>query len=429
MPNCITKARFAPPRPSFTERALSLLALFPLSLVFLLQSYALPAHAVMATDGGPIAVRLTSTGLLDADELNALDLQGRFGSFLGTPVDETHFLTAQHIGISPSDTISFASGPNLGTYSIVQWHDDPESDLRIVEINGTFNEWALLFGSTDETGRSTTIFGRGGAPIQQVTVGSELKGWTAASPDGAISWGRNIVTGTLGGDLLYARFDINGLDEEAGLTSGDSGGAWFVKDAVGLSRLAGISFSTTGPYQLDQNGSPDGSVFQAGIFDIGGLWVGSPGNEVFIQENPVNVPGVGIATRVSDRIEWMTTIIDLAPEDTDDDGILNAFDNCPFVANANQLDNGGLGFGTVGDGIGNVCQCGDVTGEGQVNDTDAAFIKRHALGLAAPLFLVPDHCDVTGDGICNGTDASYIRQAAAGLSNPNFGQNCPNALP
>jgi hypothetical protein len=388
-----------------------------------------PALGILATDGGPFAFRLTDTGALSNEEIRAFELQGQFRNFLGTPIDEKHFLTARHIGISASDTITFTTGPNLGTYSIVQWHDDPVSDFRIVEIDGTFNEWAVLFGSMDEEGKSSIIFGRGGAPSQQISVAAELKGWTAAPPDGAVSWGRNIVSGTLSGALLYSRFEINGLPEEAGLTTGDSGGAWFIKDALGISRLAAISLEVTGPFQLDDGGAPDGNPFEAAIFDIGGLWLGNPGNEVFIQENPINVPGVAIATRVSERISWISTIIAIPPEDTDDDGILNEFDNCPFVANADQLDTGGLGFSTTSDGIGNVCQCGDITGEGQVNDTDAAFIKRHALGLAAPLFLVPDNCDVTGDGVCNGTDASFIRQAAAGFVNSNFGQNCPNALP
>jgi Dockerin type I domain/Thrombospondin type 3 repeat len=141
------------------------------------------------------------------------------------------------------------------------------------------------------------------------------------------------------------------------------------------------------------------------------------------------VPSIAVASRISDRFSWIATQIDLSAEDTDRDGIVNAFDNCPWVANANQADNGGLGFSTTSDGIGNACQCGDVTGEGQVNDTDAAFIKRQALGLAAPLFIVANNCDVTGDGICNGTDATLIRHAAAGTVSPLFGQNCPNARP
>ena len=387
-----------------------------------------PAEAILANDGGLSATRLTSTQGLTAAELELHALLGRFRGFLGTPVDATHFITAQHIGIAPTDTISFDAGPNAGTFSIVGWSDDAGSDLRIVEIAGTFSAWVPLNGSSYETNRTATIFGRGGAPLGPVYVGAELKGWTATGTDGQISWGRNVVNGTLGGNQIYARFELNGLPQEAGLTAGDSGGPWFAPDSQGLLRLVGISFGATGPFAQDVAGAP-GRTFEAALVDLGGLWLGAPGNQVFIPENPVNVPAVAVASRISDRIGWISTVIDLSTEDTDRDGVANEFDNCPFVANANQADNGGLGSSTVPDGIGNACQCGDVTGEGQVNDTDAAFIKRHALGLSAPLFLVPDNCDVSGDGDCSGIDGTLIRHKAAGNAAPLFGQHCPNARP
>ncbi|MEZ4278840.1 MAG: dockerin type I domain-containing protein [Myxococcota bacterium] len=388
-----------------------------------------PCQAVLANDGSIAATRLTSTTGLSAGELELYELLGRFRGFLGTPIDATHFITAKHIGIAPGDTISFSGGPNVGTHAITSWVDDAGSDLRIVEIAGTFQAWVPLNGSGYEANKIATIFGRGGAGQSTIFVGPELKGWTATAPDGQISWGRNLVTGTIGPSQIYARFEINGLPEEAGLTNGDSGGPWFAPDSQGVFRLIGVSFGTTGPYALDAGGVPGASVFEAALVDLGGLWVGTAGNQVFIPENPVNVPSVIVASRISDRIGWISTVIDLSTEDTDRDGVANEFDNCPFKANADQADDGGLGFVTTPDGIGNACQCGDVTGEGQVNDTDAAFIKRHALGLSAPLFLVPDNCDVTGDGTCNGSDATLIRHAAAGSVSPLFGQNCPNARP
>jgi len=387
------------------------------------------ASAVLVNDGSAFATRQTSTQGLTASELALYNQLGNFREFLGTPIDATHFITAKHISIAPTDTISFSRGPNVGTYTIASWVDDADSDLRIVRINGTFQSWVPLNGSNYETNRTATIFGRGGAPAAQVYVGPELKGWTAAAADGQVSWGRNVVTGTLGTNQIYARFEINGLPTEAGLSIGDSGGPWFAPDGQGLLRLVGISSSVTGPYQYDVAGTPTGVSFQAALFDLGGLWLGYPGNAVFIPENPVNVAAVNVAARISDRISWIASQIDISTEDTDRDGIVNQFDNCPWISNPTQADNGGLGFSTTPDGIGNACQCGDVTGEGQVNDTDASFIKRKALGLSAPLFIVPDNCDVTGDGNCNGSDATLIRHAAAGTVSPLFGQNCPNARP
>lgn len=387
------------------------------------------AYAILANDGSALATRLTSTQGLTVNELALYSRLGRFRGFLGTPIDATHFITAQHIGIALTDTITFTEGPNVGSYSIVSWGDDPGSDLRIVKIAGTFADWVHLYGSGTETNKTATIFGRGGAPQTSVYIGAGLKGWTATASDGQISWGRNVVAGTLGSNQIYARVEINGLPQEAGLTSGDSGGPWFAPDGQGYLRLIGISYAASGPYRYDVAGAPSGTPFEAALVDMGGLWVGTGGSAAFVAENPVNIPSQIIASRISDRISWISTQINLVVDDTDLDGVLDQFDNCPFIANSNQLDNGGLGSSTTPDGIGNACQCGDVTGEGQVNDTDASSIKRQALGLAAPLLMVPNNCDVTGDGKCNGTDATLIRQAAVGSVSPLFGQNCRNAVP
>lgn len=389
-----------------------------------------PASAVITTDQGAPAVRRTTPVGLASDEVTVFELQGRFRSFLGTPIEARYFLTAQHIGISASDTITFDAGPNAGTYSIVTWFDDPSSDLRIVEIAGTFASWAALYAAPDETGKVATIFGRGGAPNGEIVVNSELKGWSVAAPDGPISWGHNVVTNTIGNQQIYAAFENFALNDEAGLSLGDSGGAWFIRDGQGLLRLAGISEAVTGPFQRDDGfGSPDGLPFTAPLFDIGGLWFGQPGSAVLIAENPVNTPAIAIAARVSNRFSWIASIVNLSTLDSDDDAVPNDVDNCPFTANPTQQDSGGLGYGSPSDGIGNACQCGDITGDGQVTDTDAAFIKRQALGLAAPLFLSPENCDVSGDGKCSGIDGTLVRHAAAGAPPEAFGQNCASALP
>jgi hypothetical protein len=397
-------------------------------IAFLATTIPLAAKAILTTDQGAPAIRITSTGGLSSEELSAYNLEGKFRSFIGTPIAQHHFITARHIGIALSDTISFDQGPNAGSYGIVGWYDDAETDLRIVEIDGAFAAWAPLWGSPDEGAQQTTLFGRGGLPNGAVSIDPELKGWRSGPADGQISWGRNLITGTYGANLIYANFDKVGLPTEAGLSVGDSGGGWFITDPMGTVRLAGVSFATTGPFQFDVGGAPDGSPFEAVLFDLGGLWVGRPGSETFIAENPINTPGLAIGTRISARIAWINTIISATDVDTDMDGVLDEFDNCVFTANPSQSDSGGIGTATP-DGIGDACQCGDVTAEGEVNAFDAEWIKREALSLPAPLFLVPGNCDVTGEGLCNGMDALLVRHAAAGTISPFFGQNCPNATP
>jgi dockerin type I repeat protein len=116
--------------------------------------------------------------------------------------------------------------------------------------------------------------------------------------------------------------------------------------------------------------------------------------------------------------------------DDDGDGIPDACDSCPFVANPGQEDTGGLNTSEP-DGIGNACQCGDVTGNGIVNGQDANAISRHGLGQSNPTFAVAGNCDVSGNGSCNGQDGNAVKRAALGVglaSNPLYGQRCHNAV-
>jgi hypothetical protein len=63
-----------------------------------------------------------------------------------------------------------------------------------------------------------------------------------------------------------------------------------------------------------------------------------------------------------------------------------------------------------GDGISDDRECGDASGDGWVNTTDARLIQRCAVGQIPCLGL----CDVTGEGTCNTTDARLIQRFAVG---------------
>ena len=116
--------------------------------------------------------------------------------------------------------------------------------------------------------------------------------------------------------------------------------------------------------------------------------------------------------------------------DCDDDAVPDAQDNCPLVANTDQADRGGISTHTP-DGIGDACQCGDVTGNGVVNGQDANSIKRHGLGAPTnPTFIKSGNCDVTGNGVCNGQDAQFVKRAGLGIAlAPVSEQKCQNANP
>jgi hypothetical protein len=102
--------------------------------------------------------------------------------------------------------------------------------------------------------------------------------------------------------------------------------------------------------------------------------------------------------------------------DEDGDSFTVCDDNCRFVANADQIDSGGLG--TSGpDGVGDVCQCGDahvVSGahDGLVQQDDVVELRASLAGILAlePAGLTkcsviggPDDCDIV--------DVTVLRRA------------------
>jgi hypothetical protein len=89
--------------------------------------------------------------------------------------------------------------------------------------------------------------------------------------------------------------------------------------------------------------------------------------------------------------------------DADGDGWLDSEDNCRVIRNPEQAD-------ADGDGIGDVCECGDFSGDGRVNTTDARLIQRCAIGE----FECTGLCDVTGEGACNTTDARLTQRFVVG---------------
>jgi hypothetical protein len=79
--------------------------------------------------------------------------------------------------------------------------------------------------------------------------------------------------------------------------------------------------------------------------------------------------------------------------DSDQDGVGDRNDNCTLVANADQRDSNG-------DGFGNICD-GDFNGDCIVNRVDKTFLQN-MLHTSNP------HADLNGDGIVNGLDANIL---------------------
>jgi hypothetical protein len=209
--------------------------------------------------------------------------QGYFGSFLGTMISPRHFITAQHIGNQGSTFIHKAemSGESTDiTYTVdtavnggLGYWDIAGTDFRVYQVNETFTSYAELYTGTLETGSTIVTMGRGGPRGDEVIMSGESKGWKAGVYDGIARWGANVVTGVLpsgSSDLLVAEFNRIGLDQEAFLTAGDSGGGVFILDG-GTWKLAGLNYAADGPF--DTNDDPnDSSDFYGAIYDRGGLY-------------------------------------------------------------------------------------------------------------------------------------------------------------
>jgi hypothetical protein len=259
---------------------------------------------------------------------------GYWDGFQGTPIGPHHFLTARHVGGAVGDQFIFGGV----TYITTAFYDDTVSDLRICEISGSFPTWASLYRTSDEVGRSLTVFGRGlsrGAEVRDAATNT-LRGWQWGSGGGVLRWGQNAIAsvengGSYWGDLLYATFDASGGANEAHLAVGDSSGPVFINDGTAW-RLAGIAAAVDAYF----NTTNSGSGFNAAIFDARGLYIGSSGSWTLVSGQSA-IPSGFYATRVSERTAWIDGIV--PPQDPDNSG------DAPLLSPAGLVVLAGLFFG------------------------------------------------------------------------------------
>jgi len=192
----------------------------------------------------------------------------------------------------------------------------------------------------------------------------------------------------------------------------------------------------------------------------------SPGSVVYTGLPAANAQGVFSASVTIDEIAqgipmyvWLTAVnasgesapsnANLYPEgcdpsvDSDCDGIpddgaagnlpcatgqsLNCDDNCPYWPNPGQEDSGGINVAAP-DGIGNACQCGDVSGDGRVNGGDAIVLYRALMGTPPVPMARPELCDVGSTVGCNAGDFIILKRALGNPPTATIRQNCDPAL-
>ncbi|MFM1944060.1 MAG: hypothetical protein RI897_3042 [Verrucomicrobiota bacterium] len=235
--------------------------------------------------------------------------QGRWGSFLGTPIHPKYFLTAAHVGGLVGQALELGGVSYVTTFAT----NVPGTDLRLWRICGEFTDYAPLRTNGSPVGMTMVCIGRGtqrGAEVMLTNdIGGELRGWRWGARDGVMRWGVNRVEdvydgGASLGPLLRATFDADGGVDECHLSVGDSGGAAFVREA-GRWELVGIHYAVDGPYSWEAAGPG----FNAALFDHEGFFWQDGGAWVPVTEEGQAEAGSLYITDVSAHADWILEYI------------------------------------------------------------------------------------------------------------------------
>jgi hypothetical protein len=114
-----------------------------------------------------------------------------------------------------------------------------------------------------------------------------------------------------------------------------------------------------------------------------------------------------------------------APSDYDADGRSDDLDNCPYTANANQLNGGGFRT-TTPDLYGDLCQCADGDGNGSVYPEDTVALREALTGTATAG--VVSRCSVAGGPECDVRDYAIFKRAVLGWPGPGISSVCASAV-
>jgi hypothetical protein len=373
--------------------------------------------------GGAISVETRGGPIRFEDEISATGaavVDGGDGGEL--------FLDASDSDIILQDRIEANSHGWGCAGSVILWGRDIQAQEEIqtrgtsAEGCGTFDFDITATGSVEVLSIKADAGNGGGAFLSLFSSGPMTIGGPA-SPTYAIDISAS-GTGGMGGDLVIHSSGPVTIDK--GITADGSA-------LVGIGgdiRIEGCTLTLLPTATLSAKETLGSITLRDGAqMDLSGSELTADPNSGVITLQYLDSGQVPITTGTT--FDGPTPVIMQDPNipdcDLDDDGVLNIADNCPHAANPSQEDNGGIGNDPP-DGIGDACQCGDVTGDGKVNSGDATMITRKALGLSAPAFNVPCKCDVTdvsGD-TCNSADATMITRMALGLPAPLFGNHCGN---
>ena len=197
-----------------------------------------------------------------------------------------------------------------------------------------------------------------------------------------------------------------------------SGTGWSVEMVAGTAVDASFALTTIPGAVLAVPEPMSGLLWVSGLILLAGL--------VRLRQRSVSGECLGGQAAVLVLVLGLFQASPSFAQDADSDGIPDGSDNCVFVANPGQEDVGGL-LGSGSDGIGDVCQCGDLNGDGRGDLVDAAIYQRDLAGLS-PEASNPELCSVAGGRLdCEVNDEWALREGLVGIA-PGVSQVCQAAV-
>jgi hypothetical protein len=226
----------------------------------------------------------------------------------------------------------------------------------------------------------------------------------------------DLVTG--GADFLLenANLVVDGPPGAVAIVRIDPSANFLVSNANVVVGGGGIGLNQVVFVSLRSDRATHFSVSNAVLNGVAFWDLGAGGSAVSIQNAQGCTQWIGDKVSLQDvrfsRCAFEGPVCPAGPgQDADGDGVGDACDSCPFVANADQADVGGIGADSGPDGIGDACQCGDVSGDGRVTTADAALLQRSLLSPPAAAQTRPELCDVNASGSCTLADAVVLRRS------------------
>jgi hypothetical protein len=416
---------------------------------------ALPARAVLIDSGN--GTGNTTAPVDDPGWNNAGSRGGLNAVYLGYG----WVVTADHVGIG-----SVALGNTVypavpGSYVPISHAPPVNADLGVFRIDPYPYALPVLEIPTGAVpvGAAAVLIGWG----QQRGAGTEwqgLGGWLWAG--GSVKrWGSNEIGARLGPgppvnrtDLplagrttraLVVDFSEGAPGDEATVTVGDSGGAFFVRDGSAW-KLGGVTFALgtfeNQPLDTSLYGNivyaADLSHYRDQILAVARPCADGVDNDA---DGDVDFPLDPECTWSGDLSElpdcddgidndndgavdmadsFCTSFGDLREEpDADSDGVTDAEDSCLFVANPTQLD-------SDQDGYGNACDA-DYNDNGVVDNLDFLSLRK-AFGATTGSAGWDPQLDADGDGAIGNAEFTLVRAAFGAAPGPS-GLACAGSVP